>query len=54
MSGTDGIKHILKINEVGLKVKVAIALKMLSAIWFMLHDNVPYRDYSPDIVSADA
>ena len=37
-----------------MKVKVAIARKMLSAIWFILHDNVPYRDYSPDIVPADA
>ncbi len=37
-----------------MKVKVAIARKMISAIWFILHDNVPYRDYSPDIVPADA
>ncbi len=37
-----------------MKVKVAIARKMLSAIWFILHDNVAYRDYAPDIVTADA
>ena len=36
-----------------MKVQVAIARKMLSAIWFILHDNVAYRDYTPDIASAD-
>lgn len=30
-----------------MKVQVAIARKMLAAIWFILHDNVPYRDYTP-------
>ena len=34
-----------------MKVQVAIARKMLVAIWFILHDNVPYRDYTPDIVA---
>jgi transposase len=36
-----------------MKVQVAIARKMLSAIWFILHDNVPYKDYSPDITPAE-
>lgn len=36
-----------------MKVQVAIARKMLSAIWFILHDKVAYRDYTPDIASAD-
>ena len=34
-----------------MKVLVAIARKMLTAIWFILHDNVPYRDYTPDIAA---
>ena len=34
-----------------MKVQVAIARKMLVAIWFILHDNVPYRDYTLDIVA---
>lgn len=34
-----------------MKVQVAIARKMLAAIWFILHDNVPYRDYTPDITA---
>ena len=34
-----------------MKVQVAIARKMLTAIWYILHDNVPYRDYTPDIVA---
>ena len=34
-----------------MKVQVAIARKMLTAIWFILHDNVPYRDYTPEIVA---
>lgn len=34
-----------------MKVQVAIARKMLTAIWFILHDNVPYRDYTPDITA---
>ena len=34
-----------------MKVQVAVARKMLAAIWFILHDNVPYRDYTPDIAA---
>ena len=34
-----------------MKVQVAIARKMLVTIWFILNDNVPYRDYTPDIVA---
>ena len=34
-----------------MKVQVAIARKMLTTIWFILHDNVPYRDYTPDIAA---
>ena len=34
-----------------MKVQVAIARKMLTAIWFILNDNVPYRDYTPDIAA---
>ena len=30
-----------------MKVQVAVARKMLSAIWFILHDHVPYKDYTP-------
>lgn len=33
-----------------MKVQVAIARKMLTAVWYILHDNVPYRDFTPDIV----
>jgi len=35
-----------------MKVQVAIARKILTAIWYVLHDNVAYRDYTPDIVPA--
>ncbi len=35
-----------------MKVQVAIARKMLTAIWFILHDSVPYRDFTPDIAAA--
>ena len=35
-----------------MKVQVAIARKILTAIWFVLHDNVAYRDYTPDIAPA--
>ncbi len=35
-----------------MKVQVAIARKMLVAIWHVLHDNVAYRDYTPDIAPA--
>ena len=34
-----------------LKVQVAIARKMLTAIWFILHNDVAYKDYTPDIVA---
>ena len=34
-----------------MKVQVAIARKMLTAIWFILHNNVSYRDYTPDIAA---
>lgn len=33
-----------------MKVIVAVARKILSAVWFVLHDNVPYRDFLKDIV----
>ena len=32
-----------------MKVQVSIARKMLVAIWYVLHGNVAYRDYTPDI-----
>ncbi len=35
-----------------MKVQVAIARKMLTAVWFILHDNVVYNDYNHDIVTA--
>ncbi len=35
-----------------MKVQVAIARKILTAIWYVLHDNVAYRDYTPDIAPA--
>ena len=35
-----------------MKVQVAIARKILTAVWFVLHDNVAYRDYTPDIAPA--
>ena len=34
-----------------MKVQVAIARKILTAIWYILHDKVPYMDYTPDIVA---
>ena len=34
-----------------MKVQVVIARKMLTAIWFIMHDNVPYRGYMPDIAA---
>lgn len=37
-----------------MKVQVAIARKILVSIWHVMHDNVAYRDYTPDIVPADA
>ena len=35
-----------------MKVQVAIARKILTAVWYALHDNVAYRDYNPDIAPA--
>lgn len=35
-----------------MKVQVAIARKILTAVWYVLHDRVAYRDYNPDIVPA--
>ena len=35
-----------------MKVQVAIARKILTAVWYVLHDNVAYRDYNPDIAPA--
>jgi len=35
-----------------MKVQVAIARKILTAIWYVLHDNVAHRDYTPDIAPA--
>lgn len=37
-----------------MKVQVAIARKILVSIWHVMHDNVAYRNYTPDIVPADA
>lgn len=35
-----------------MKVQVAIARKMLTAIWHILRDNIPYRDYTAGITLA--
>jgi len=35
-----------------LKVQVAIARKILVAVWHVLHDNATYRDHTPDIAPA--
>lgn len=35
-----------------MKVRVAVARKMLTAIWYVLHDNISYREYSADISAA--
>ena len=35
-----------------MKVQVAIARKILTAIWYVLHESVAYRDYNPDIAPA--
>lgn len=35
-----------------MKVQVAIARKILVAVWHVLHDNVAYRDYIHDIAPA--
>ena len=36
-----------------MKVQVAIARKILTAVWYVMHDNVAYRDYTPDIAPAE-
>lgn len=36
-----------------MKVQVAIARKVLTAVWYVMHDNVAYRDFTPDITSAE-
>ena len=36
-----------------MKVQVAIARKILTAVWYILRDNVPYRDFTPDIVPTE-
>ncbi len=35
-----------------MKVQVAIARKILTTVWFILHDNVRYKDYIHDIEPA--
>ena len=35
-----------------MKVQVAVARKILATIWFVLHDHVAYRDFTPDIAPA--
>lgn len=35
-----------------MKVLVAIVRKMLTAIWFILHDGVAYRDFERDVTTA--
>lgn len=35
-----------------MKVQVAIARKILTAVWYILHDHVAYRDFTPDTDSA--
>ena len=35
-----------------MKVQVAIARKILTVIWYVLHESVAYRDYTPDIAPA--
>ena len=36
-----------------MKVQVAIARKVLTAVWYVMHDNVAYRDFTPDIAPAE-
>lgn len=37
-----------------MKVKVAIARKMLTAIWYILSEGVPYHDYKmPEVIQTD-
>ena len=36
-----------------MKVQVAIARKVLTAVWYVMHDNVAYRDFIPDIAPAE-
>ena len=35
-----------------MKVQVAIARKILTAVWYVLRDHVAYRDYNSDIAPA--
>lgn len=36
-----------------MKVIVAVARKLLTTVWFILHNGVEYRDYNPDIIPAE-
>lgn len=36
-----------------MKIQVAVARKLLTTIWFVLHDHVGYRDFTPDIAPAE-
>jgi len=36
-----------------MKVQVAIARKILTTVWHVMHDHVAYRDYTPDIAPAE-
>lgn len=48
-------KKTLKVEclaDFHLVVSGAIVRKMLTAIWFIFHDNVSYHDYTHDIVTA--
>lgn len=33
-----------------MKVQVAISRKILTAVWYVMHDNVAYRDYTPSSI----
>ena len=35
-----------------MKVQVAIARKILTAVWYVLNDHIAYHDYTPDIAPA--
>ena len=45
------IPHYRRKNK--MKVQVAIARKVLTAVWYVMHDNVAYRDFTPDIAPAE-
>ena len=36
-----------------MKVQVAIARKVLTAVWYVMHDSVAYRDFTPDIAPTE-